>query len=545
MKNNFKISLFNTYELQRCILYTLSTNTLVTSSSLKSLQEYVNLLDIDNCDDDFLKAHVLFLSDLLKYRIDLNQHEINSDILELIIRDSSIPEEIDNIIDCINDNWPEPPTDSDILFTEKLFKSQIQTAFIYEQDDRLNELSVQLKAGTYDDKDVLFSDYKQVISEMYNKFVELENTSKDALNDFDSDDETFISAIQNTIQNVNQPIAKLRTGVKMKNSMLSGGYEAGRLYLVLGLQGGGKSKELLRIALETIEYNNDKFRRLKKKPVILFVSQENDLVDTMGRIWSYYNDDPDANEMKNKSVQEVQSFLNERGFLKESSFAFRFRASRSINVAGIEKMIEDIEQDKSKQVVMVIQDYLKRIKPNERLNSNTNSYEELGAVTDDLCTLAKMKKIPIISAMQFNRSALKMIEEAVKKNKNNPSQYLSVSDIGESTRIIDNTDVIYAIYEDIDRTTNTPVLTYKCLKYRGERKRNAVDYFAHPYELNMIKLKSDCDAAQSLSIMQLGDELSGLDPVNARNQRMQKVNKIGGRQPSTINKDAEEMVNEN
>jgi len=347
---------------------------------------------------------------------------------------------------------------------------------------------------------------------------------------------TLEGTIRRSIRQLNAPSSKLKTSIRMKNEMLNGGFESGRFYLILGLQGGGKSVELIQLALDFKHYNKDITFEDGRKPVILFITQENSIRETMERFWSFYmgNDD----DFKSHDPEEAIQILNEKGFNKGPELLVKYRSSKSISTTDVSAMIDEIEEDGERKVIAVIHDYLKRIRSSQ-YSKNLNLYEEMGYISDEFCNIAKEHDIVVVSAMQFNRNALQKIEEAIKQHKEDPLKQLGTSDIGESVKILDNSDVIYSIHRKPNALNGQSVISYKLMKYRGKRSVDAPDYFSHPFaENNTMKLEPDLNLAKSLSIKELGNGTENYDPVEHRKQMAEKkTGKISGGRKVTVDRE--------
>jgi len=238
------------------------------------------------------------------------------------------------------------------------------------------------------------------------------------------------------------------------------------------------------------------------------------------------NDD----DFKSHPTEEAMKILNEKGFSKGPALLVKYRSSKSISTADVDAMIEEIEEDGENKVIAVVHDYLKRIR-SAQYNKNISTYDELGNVADEFATMSKEHDIVVVSAMQFNRAALQKIEEAMKKQKVDPLKELGTSDIGESVKILDNSDVIYSIHRKPNPVTGEMMISYKLMKYRGKRPVDAPEYFSHPFDdNNTMKLKPDLNLSKSLSVMELGNGMEKND-VKSTRERMKEEGKIptGGR----------------
>jgi len=512
----------NIKHLDYFIIYVRSNSPLITSGKLVKLQELISNLDPEIYESDMeLDNRVRYLGHLIDYR--LSHKKVPDDAyVQILSTTYSYGEYLDDINEEVLSNlevpdWDDGWSDDDILMIEGIFNSILRYSFLYNSIDKFDELSLEFKSESYDSINEITDKYQNLVSNLYINFRETENQDKDSLNDFNSNDiESLTRTVDNTKKQAESPISKIKTSIRMKNEMLNGGFESGRCYLVLGLQGGGKSGELLRIALDAKKLVKPEDIEDGRIPVILFVSQENSIRETFERIWSYYMSNTE--DLKKYSIKEIIDILNKNGFTEGSELHIKYRKSKSISTQDIDNMIENIEATNEKKVIMVIHDYLKRIRSTKNL---PNLYEELGEASDEFCNIAKSRNIPIVSAMQFNREAMKKIENAVSSKKNDALKSLSSSDVGESVKIIDNCDVIYSIYTQPDNEREGCYLqSFKLLKYRGLRGEKLRDYFLHPFvENNGIKLEPDINLPVGLSRI---NENSALDNINASSIRTTK-----------------------
>lgn len=521
-KNTLEINYtFSDDELISLIIYSLTEDNLITINCLKKLNKLITHLNLDNYDDDTSLSKIFVLSTAVKYRL----KGINdSNTIITACRDSKYWEEIDDIIDEINDKLSEFDDerldDKMILYLDQLISDILRYSFIYQSAEKLASVTERLTGKDYTSLHGICEEYEHIVERIYSKFKEVKQLSEDANTDFNSNDTSCVNALKNTLNQLQSPTNILRSSVRMKNEMLNGGYEAGRFYLVLGLQGRGKSRELLQIAMDFKHYNKEAVIIDGKKAVILFITQENSIKDTLGRIWSFYTND-ETDFKNNKSAEDAYEILSKHGFNSGIELSIKYRKSRSITTADIDIMIDEIEQDGTKKVIAVIHDYLKRIRSAESVTAG-DTYTELGEVSDEFCSIAKARNIVVVSAMQFNRTAMKEIQEAMRKNKSDPLKLAGSSYISESIKIIDNADVVYSLLDINDNTSTEMKQSYNLLKFRGKRNnsKDKVDYFIHPFvEGSTIRLAPDLHLAKSLSKLQSGDGLANLDVKAVRAKR--------------------------
>ena len=540
-KDNLTIQIpINLKQFELFIGTALTYNEYVNKQLIRKIAELATNIDKTMYEDDIeLASRLWFLKAILKYRIK-NGLKTSDELIEAVRVSGKFEEEIDTIIECINDNWYEEDNGLDresILYVDELVSDILQFSFIFEYQDIVDDLSIRLRSGDYGDSIHDFCDsYRTTITNLYTAFKKAETISKESENDFSSNDSSLEIAVGRSLKQLNSPSNKLKTSIRMKNEMLNGGYESGRFYLILGLQGGGKSVELAQIAMDFKHYNKDLVLEGGKKPVILFITQENSIRETIERFWSFYMGNSD--DFKSHSLEEAMKILNEKGFSKGTEMLVKYRSSKSISTTDVDAMIEEIEEDGDRKVIAVIHDYLKRIRSSQYSKNIGNNYEEMGAVADEWTVIAKQHDIVVVSAMQFNRNALQKIEEAMKKDKADPLKTLGTSDIGESVKILDNSDVIYSIHRKPNPLNGEMMISYKLMKYRGKRSADAPEYFSHPFEENnTMKLKPDLNLTKPLSVVEMGDGMNNFNPSENRKARNEKN---GGKTPSggriTVNK---------
>src|SRR5690606_30796789 len=114
-----------------------------------------------------------------------------------------------------------------------------------------------------------------------------------------------------------------------------------------------------------------------KKPCILYVTQENDIDETIERLYSYYVDED--TDLKNLSLKEAMERLRNAG-MNEDNIAIRikYRPNNSITTADLDAMIDDLALE-DLEVIMLIHDYIKRIRP---ISYIKDRHLQLGAVMD-------------------------------------------------------------------------------------------------------------------------------------------------------------------
>jgi hypothetical protein len=199
--------------------------------------------------------------------------------------------------------------------------------------------------------------------------------------DFRTGDASYEAAVRAAHQAANRPQALVKTGMRLLNDMLGGGYQGGRVYVHFGRSGDFKSGLLCSAAFWACEARfNPSFETKDptRKPTVLFVTMENDCNETIERMISYALG---SNvDLRGSDEGEMVRRLAEAYGSETCDFSFKYRQNRSITTADVDAMIEE-EHQEGREVVLLVHDYVKRIKSVETFKDARHL--ELGAVVDE------------------------------------------------------------------------------------------------------------------------------------------------------------------
>ena len=185
----------------------------------------------------------------------------------------------------------------------------------------------------------------------------------------------------------------------------------------------------------------------------------------------------------------------------------------SIDTGDLYALIQDLD-DEGVEVIALVLDYLKRIKPAERADTEK---EELKNITNELRDLAIWFDIPVITAQQLNRSAASVIDAAIQANKADVTRLVGRDGIAGAWEIIENTDVLIIINREKKLNTGEVYLTFKLLKRRygsmdDDELLRELTYFNHPYVKGSgIKLVDDLELDESVSLTSLASSFGPAD----------------------------------
>ena len=327
----------------------------------------------------------------------------------------------------------------------------------------------------------------QMQRSMHNKNV---SSSRLSLPEVDFNDKNFSDLLGGVVKNLNNPKRYVRTGIKRLNEALGGGFQPGRVYVFIGLSGGFKSGIILNTALWGPRFNkgmvcNDP----KRKPMFIYLTQENDSEETLDRMFSYMRCiDADG---KVKHVESIHEEMVKNDFISDDhAFRIIYRRKYEIDANDIEAIVRDIESEGVYEVKFIAHDYLKRLRP---ISPSGDTRVDLGEATNDLSELAKLLKIPIVTGNQLNRKAYEtLLQEGKNANKNDLGRNASLDMQSESQLITENADVVIAINREVKE--DEWFLAFNRLKDRSSKRNEKMSnrYFAVPFEKgNSMRLMED------------------------------------------------------
>lgn len=388
-----------------------------------------------------------------------------------------------------------------------------------------------------------FRTYREINEDLYNianSIISI-NRSTSSLNSdqtFSLQDETFEQVIEDAVQKLKDRNRIFITGIQRWNTILSPGYLSKRLYTYLAFPGKGKSTILLKSALDIRKYNAGiKTKDPDKRPAVLFLTLENDIPETVERL---YNMAVDSDDLRNYTPKQVIKKIRNNGFKLTDNdnidIIIKEYKNRELDTNDLYTIIQDLNDD-GVEVITLIVDYLKRVRPAEKAASEK---EELKNITNELKELAKFFDIPVISAQQLNRNASSVVDAALQAKKEDVTRLVGRDGIAGAWEIIENSDVVIIINPEVKSDTNELFLTFKLLKrrYRSseeDEKLRRLEYFNHPFHPeNGIKLIDDIEFAKPLSLESLSTKFEAVDDKRGKTNAIERESK---EEPSNDQKD--------
>lgn len=397
--------------LNMIIAFIYKDSVLRTRKTLSNILKLMENLDESSYkDSSALSSRIWVIKNTLEAK--LKQGIDNSELLMSYCRDHV---ECDGLKEEIIDNIPFLKiSHEESKFLIKKLDDIIEYGYVSTIKDVFLEI-----LNSIDDGD--FRSYRSVSQDLYDIATTMINikrraTSLGSDNTFSLDTESFEAGVEDAVNKLKDRNRILMTGIQRWNTLLAPGYISKRLYTYLAFPGKGKSTILLKSALDIRKYNAGiKTKDPDKRPAVLFLTLENDVPETIERL---YNMAVDGDDIRNYTPKQVIKRMREQGDLRLSSannidIIIKEYKNRELDTNDLYTIIQDLEDD-GIEVICLIVDYLKRLRPAEKADSEKG---ELKNITNELKELAKFFDIPVISAQQLNRSGASVVDAALQANK--------------------------------------------------------------------------------------------------------------------------------
>ena len=461
--------------------YVLQSPSLLRMEHLVNLRKMVNMVHPSIYENDPEKVKRMeFIFKALEARLD---HNINDQNMILVYINNNTTFDLDFIDrDQINLSRDE------ISFGHQFVEGGIKYQFIYGELDHMIDICTRFKTTDFQHKGEIAEELEDLVDNMKNGFRRIHINDNAIDMNFSLRDGVFEGAVTDTWNMITNPSRRLMTGMQGLNEMVGGGLECGRVYMLMGTSGVGKSITLLNLIYQIKKYNTHfQTKDPTKTPCIVLLTMENTVVETITRLFDLVV--PDSHGMGNYEVQEVIRMLREEGKLVVNDespidIVIRYKANKSVNTSYLYTLCDDLD-DEGYEVICLVQDHVKRIRS---IYPNSDLRLELGDVVNEFKVFAAEKDIPVISNTHLNRDAARIIEDAARKANQDTGKLLGKSNIGESMLMIDNLDCGIIITLDFDKEENR-YMTFNLIKMRDKTERT---YIAQPFDQgSTIRLMED------------------------------------------------------
>ena len=469
-------------------------NKSITYSNLSNLSDFINAMDPKVImTSDAKMARYQFIQYYLEAR--LTKGIMKRDLAISYVMDQADPKYAKIIRrEIINSIDPDQLGKKDIEFINSMIFAQLNTVFMHRYQIGLTKLIEDINNNDFGKSPENCVDAIQFFQTILSDLTKSERRSKQE-NRFNlTDKEHFKAMLTEAATRILSKSTFLNTGIQGLNQMLNGGFENARVYNFIGATGGFKSGLLLNL-MKNIKVRN-KGREHKdptKRPTILFLSQENNIWETIERLYGIFGDN--VKKIRDCTAEEILETLNGGGLSvvtdeEDIDIEFRYYGNMDIGVADIRGIVEELDNE-GREVICVIQDYIERLRPPM---ISADKRVQLIDVSNQMHDLAIELDIPIVTASQYNRGGVSTIESARDGNKLDAGRMVGMKDISESFGMLKNFDANIGIVIEEDPTEERFYLSFRTLKYRGDDS-GALKYFLQPFvgTKSKIKLVDDID----------------------------------------------------
>lgn len=415
-----------------------------------------------------------------------------------------------------------------------IVNERLQYIYIYKYKDSIIETLNKFSKGGWTSYYETVNEVKKSLQELLTNLSVASNANVGVLRRLNMCADNYNDLVDTIVRKAKMPSAVLQTGIRQLNAILSPGFQAGRLYLILGLTGRFKSGTLLNIADQICKFN-PQIRPVEDglRKTVLFISNENTIEETYTRLIDMYSGIDD--DIVRMTPEEAIQILKDAGHYRFSdnegiTIEFRYYRNMEMSTADIYTIINELA-DEGFKVIAVILDYIARIA------SVTNSQEErfrLANVAKELKGIATYYSIPVITAQQVNREGNGIIDAAMRDDKADLAKFLGTTAVSESYGLIFEADWVALVNLEKRRSDDKWFLTFNRLKIRGKQDPAAVTYFNHPFvEGKRIRLETDVDKDRVLSVVSLATDLESI-PQQIEEKKLMTVPSLRGGSSSSV-----------
>lgn len=496
--------------LNMVILYLFTKSKAITKANLLGIKKFFNLIDLS-----------IYMTNAELYsRIEFIIRALDCILIQGVENKAVLLQECRNENDPANDEVitslvkNESLTLSEINMINRQIKDHLMFAYIMFYKEKLAEDFMWIDQNKYKTMKEVVDKVKEHMSSCMNDMRKSETISDS--NFFSLRDEVADTYIKALYEKASDPKLALVTGIKYLNDMLSPGFLPGRLFLILGLTGGYKSSFLLQCARWIKLYNKPQIKRRdpSSTPTVLVVSTENTTEEEVTRLINMCTTDSPINEYGSGDDLLKQFKSMGKMNLKDSEvdIVIQYYANNELNTEDLYGVINDLEDD-NREVVALIVDYIKRIRPAE---PSTDERIQLKNVSNELKTLAIKFDIPVITANQINRAGNMAIDAAAGEGKEDLARLLGRANIAVSWDLLENVDWAAIINMEREKRSGTLYLTIKRIKMRY-KDLSRYQYINHPFAANStIQLIDDIKMDKSLSILSLSSDMVGVSQYGSK-----------------------------
>ena len=409
----------------------------------------------------------------------------------------------------LNSIDPDTLKKKDVEFINDMIFAQLNVLFLHAYKAPIIRLIEDLETNEFGKVPEDCTNAIQLFQSLLNELTKALRRSKQD-NRFNLTDATHFNAIMTEAWNrLLSESQYWQTGMQGLNNMLGGGFENGRVYNFIGATGGFKSGLLLNL-MKMVKLHNrgHEHKDPNKRPTVLFLSQENNIWETILRIFGIFGT---TKNIKSFMPDEIMKILKKGGFCLvndelDIDIEFRYYGNMDIGANDIRGIVEELD-NAGREVIGVFQDYIERLRPPML---NTDRRTQLNDCSNQLHDLAIDLDIWIVTGSQFNRDGVAVIEDMRAANKHDIGKKVGSKNVSESFGMLKNFDVNICIIIEYDATEERFWLSFRRLKFRGD-DTDRLEYFVQPFVGKNSKIQLMEDIASDTPVYRK----SMIDEINA------------------------------
>lgn len=481
----------------------------VSKSSIVNLGKLVDELDMraySYSPDIVARLKLLKYVAEAKTKFGMNDPEV----ITTYIR-NSYPDGPDLLNEC-EQLIPDTLNFSECTAISNVVSERLQYIYIYKYKDSIIDCLNRFSRGGWTSYYDTVNEVRETLQRLLMQVTTADGTQVGVIRRMNMCADNYNDLVDLIVTKAKMPTAVLQTGIRQLNAILSPGFQANRLYLILGLTGRFKSGTLLNIADQICKYN-PQIRPIEdgRRKCVLFISNENTIEETYERLFDMYATNEEV--LQRLSADDVRRVLRERGryFFDDQNgitIDFRYYRNMEMSTADIYTIINEMA-DEGYQVIAVILDYIARV---QSVIAQQEERFRLANVAKELKAIATYYSIPVITAQQVNREGNGIIDAAMRDEKADLAKFLGTTAVSESYGLIFEADWVALVNLEKRKSDQRWFLTFNRLKIRGRQDPDAVTYFNHPFaDEKRIRLETDVDKDRILSVVSLASDLESIN----------------------------------
>ena len=410
----------------------------------RSVDDLLAMMDLSVYRDDierYLRIELAKKISRLINQFDLTTTEM---ILSAIELDGKDEERMKEILDNLSQYELTPP---ELEATDRMVANQLKFGILKNNARNVIDFMTDLETDTYEDFGAVIKKAETELGDMYKMLRKASESMTLNRYDLKLDVESLRATTPSYLAEKRAADYFVKTGIQDLNTMLSGGWQRGKLYCLFAPKKSGKSMFMLNSCIWAQKYNDFDMSD-GKRPVIVLLSMENTTTQQRDRLWKWINGN--KSDVAKVTEEEYIGTLIKSGIVptdpRKPRIDFLYRANQSISTEDLMGILEDYEANGEKVVFLAL-DYMGRIRAANKDAQGAEEYTVLSFVSNELVDIARIKNIPILTAAQMNRLAMEGIDKAGDDfmKKMEAAKKSTSSNVQGSFRITQNVDYGFAL----------------------------------------------------------------------------------------------------